>query len=576
MKKNYNFDVVKLHLKFNQRTKSTPHKFQTRFPSQNLILFQPKLDLRKGQSKMLKTFITSFKLQNTYRTNSIIYSIKQLPIIRKILPNSLYKNRGLKIFANIISILWEIISIFIGKLIYISAMIFLALSWYKTNQADTFIHLFVFLTLAGGVLNTYMLNPTKDKYYAIILMNMNAREYGLSNYYYQLIKLVIGFLPFTIIFGMIAGAPLWVQILLPFYILAVKLIVMNYCLYKFKNTNKATSENLPTKIVWSFVGICLILAYGLPALGITINSTIFLFVSIIAIILGIYSLVKIHNFKDYRKMYKQVLTETNVYMQENATGTQAMKDNSLKQIELDTKYTSNKTGFAYFHDLFVKRHKKILTEAVKKQSVVILVIITAMIIGLTMNDSFKTKTNEFLLAYLPYFVFIMYLINRSSSVTQAMFMNCDHSMLTYRIYRTPKVILGIFKERLKTLITINLLPAFLIGGGLALLLYLSGGTDNPVNYAILFISIISMSIFFSVHYLVMYYLLQPYNVSTEMKSSTYKVVQGLTYIVSYYMIQIKLPIFGFGIATIVFCIAYSLISLFLAYKYAPKTFKLRV
>ena len=109
-----------------------------------------------------------------------------------------------------------------------------------------------------------------------------------------------------------------------------------------------------------------------------------------------------------------------------------------------------------------------------------------------------------------------------------------------------------------------------------MLLYLSGGTDNPINYAILFISIISMSIFFSVHYLVMYYLLQPYNVSTEMKSSTYKVVQGLTYIVSWYMIQIKMPIFGFGIATIVFCIAYSLISLFLAYKYAPKTFKLRV
>ena len=159
---------------------------------------------------------------------------------------------------------------------------------------------------------------------------------------------------------------------------------------------------------------------------------------------------------------------------------------------------------------------------------------------------------------------------------QAMFMNCDHSMLTYRIYRTPKVILGIFKERLKTLITINLLPATLIGLGLALLLFLSGGTNNQLNYVVLFVSIISMSIFFSVHYLVMYYLLQPYNVSTEMKSSTYKVVQGLTYIVCWYMIQIQMPIFTFGIATIVFCIAYCLISLFLAYKYAPKTFKLRV
>lgn len=525
---------------------------------------------------MLKTFITSFKLQNTYRTNSIIYSIKQLPLIKRILPNSLYKSRGLKIFAGIISILWEIINIFIGKIIYIAAMIFMALSLYQTNQTDTFIHLFVFLTLAGGVMNTYMLNPTKDKYYAIILMNINAREYGLSNYYYQLIKLVVGFLPFTILFGMILGVPLWIQIAIPFFVLSIKLIVMNYSIYKFKKTNKASNENLLNKFGWSFVGICLLLAYGLPAINITINQTIFLYIFIIAIILGIVSLVKIHNFKNYRRLYKQLLTESNVYMQEKASGTQAMKDNSLKQIELDKNYTSNKAGFAFFHDLFVKRHRKILTKAVKKQSVVILLIIIAMIIGIQMNNDFKVRTNEILMVYLPYFVFIMYLINRSSSVTQAMFMNCDHSMLTYRIYRTPKVILGIFKERLKTLITINLLPAILIGGGLALLLYLSGGTDNPINYAIQFVSIIAMSIFFSVHYLVMYYLLQPYNVSTEMKSSTYRVVQGLTYIVCWYMIQVKMPIFTFGIATIVFCIAYCLISLFLAYKYAPKTFKLRV
>ena len=180
------------------------------------------------------------------------------------------------------------------------------------------------------------------------------------------------------------------------------------------------------------------------------------------------------------------------------------------------------------------------------------------------------------MTWLPYFTFIMYAVNRGTGFTKALFMNCDHSMLTYRVYRTPKVILGIFKERLKTLIAINILPAILIGVGLAVLLYLSGGTNNPLNYAILVVSIIAMSIFFSVHYLVMYYLFQPYNVSTEMKSSTYKAVQGITYLVCWYMIQIQLPTFSFGIATIVFCIAYSLISLFLAYKYAPETFKLRV
>ena len=82
---------------------------------------------------MLKTFIISFKLKNTYRVNSIIYSLKQFPIIKKILPDSLYKNKGLKIFANIISILVEIINIFIGKLLYILLMIVFVMSLYKTN-----------------------------------------------------------------------------------------------------------------------------------------------------------------------------------------------------------------------------------------------------------------------------------------------------------------------------------------------------------------------------------------------------------------------------------------------------------
>ena len=192
------------------------------------------------------------------------------------------------------------------------------------------------------------------------------------------------------------------------------------------------------------------------------------------------------------------------------------------------------------------------------------------------NPAIGEPFNRITLVYLPYFVFIMYLINRSSSVTQAMFMNCDHSMLTYRIYRTPKVILGIFKERLKTLIIINLLPAILIGVGLAILLYISGGTDNPINYVVIIVSILAMSIFFSVHYLVMYYLLQPYNASTEMKSSTYKVVQALTYFVCYLFIGVKMPTLYFWQAMIIFCVLYSLISLILAYKYAPKTFKLRV
>ena len=139
---------------------------------------------------MINTFITSFKLKNSYRVNSIIYSIKGLPLINKILPDSLYENSGLKALACVISIFWELISTFLGKFIYISLMVFVAAKMYDTNITYTFLHIFLNLTLVGGILNTYIFNPTKDKYYAIIIMNMDSKKYALSNYYYFLIVLM--------------------------------------------------------------------------------------------------------------------------------------------------------------------------------------------------------------------------------------------------------------------------------------------------------------------------------------------------------------------------------------------------
>ena len=274
-------------------------------------------------------------------------------------------------------------------------------------------------------------------------------------------------------------------------------------------------------------------------------------------------------------MYREILTSPSMNAIKK-NNTEIVKENVLKQIEYKDNTTSNKKGFAYLQELFVKRHSKILTKSAKKQTIVLLIILAIAIISIELNSELNNSINKILLTYLPYFVFIMYLLNRGTTITQAMFMNCDHSLLTYRFYRTPSAILGMFKERLKTLISINLLPASIIAIGLPLLLFLTGGTDNYFNYIILFISIIAMSIFFSIHYLVMYYLLQPYTVNTEIKSSTYRVVQALTYFICYYMINLRLPTFYFGLLMTLFCIIYSIIALILAYKLAPKTFKLRI
>ena len=84
-----------------------------------------------------------------------------------------------------------------------------------------------------------------------------------------------------------------------------------------------------------------------------------------------------------------------------------------------------------------------------------------------------------------------------------------------------------------------------------------------------------MSIFFSIHYLVLYYLLQPYDINLEIKNPLFLTICSLTYLVCYFAIKVVIPTIYFGTGLIIFTILYSLISLFLAYEFAPKTFKLR-
>ena len=58
----------------------------------------------------------------------------------------------------------------------------------------------------------------------------------------------------------------------------------------------------------------------------------------------------------------------------------------------------------------------------------------------------KEKINELIMTYLPYFVFIMYAINRGTGFTRALFVNCDHSLLTYSFYKQPRAILRCFRS----------------------------------------------------------------------------------------------------------------------------------
>ena len=524
---------------------------------------------------MNKTLKISFSLKNTYRVNGILFSLKQIPLLKKLLPATLYKVKGLKIFANILSVLWEIVSAFLGKFLYFVTMVGGIGILYKTlPENEVFLHILLFLTVIGSFTNTHLFNPSKDKYYAMILMRMNAREYTLVNYTYEIIKVVIGFLPFTILFGMNKGLPLWFCLLLPLSIAGMKLLVSAVTLWDYEKRGFGYNENKLSKYVWGAIALLLAAAYGLPAIGFALPSVISMIVFLACIPLGVVGVIKVLNFRDYRAINQELLSGLTNQMDSSAK-TQIIKQASEKKISADTSITSNRKGFEYLNELFIKRHKKILWNSTKKISYVCAFLVAAVLAGVYLLPEEKTVINEIVMTWLPYFVFIMYAINRGTNFTQALFMNCDHSLLTYSFYKQPSFILRLFQIRLREIMKINAVPALVIGIGLALILFATGGTDNPLNYVVLVVSILCMSLFFSIHYLTIYYLLQPYNAGTELKSGTYRIVLSVTYVVCFALMRLRMPIMIFGIMTIVFCVLYSIVASILVYRFAPKTFRLR-
>ena len=173
-------------------------------------------------------------------------------------------------------------------------------------------------------------------------------------------------------------------------------------------------------------------------------------------------------FNGYRDAYKEAFAgEVAMDSPQSATA-KALQKSYQKKLSFSAGQTSKKSGYAYLNDLFVQRHTKILTRSALRITSFFGALMLVGIGACLFYPPVREKLNEYLLTALPSLLFVMYFINRGQTITQAMFVNCDHSMLTYRFYRQPKAILQLFAARLRSVILINLIPAAVLAAGLLL------------------------------------------------------------------------------------------------------------
>ncbi|MBO4235335.1 MAG: hypothetical protein J5928_02665 [Firmicutes bacterium] len=539
---------------------------------------------------MFDILIKSLHLKMTYSVNTFIYAIKQIPLLKKILSDKLYSLDWLKAILTVLSVLKELVTTFLWKFVYAGIFIALPTAFNFFQGEDpavpawcTVLQVFIILTIIGGITNNDFFTGSMDKYYAVFLLRMDAKKHAIANYSYLLFRFFLGFLAVGLAGTLITDAPLWHGIIIPFFVVAVKLICSAISVKLFERSLAKGTEKAPRKFMAfgtegsnykaTFVaGVLFALAYVPAALGFVMPVNASLIIMALGIVGGIASIFVLRNFKHYRKMYQKGIVE---FMELQQMAKSNIASLETKKIDDTRVVKSDKNGFEFLNELFVKRHRKILWRSSRNTAIVLGIILLIVAVAMFLLPEGKEVVNGVITGQLRFVAFIMYLINKGQNYTKALFTNCDHSLLTFPIYRKGSNILKLFKLRLVEISKVNLVPAGVLAVGLAILLFISGGPEKPIYYLVVIVSVIALGIFFSVHYLTMYYLLQPFNVSTEVKSGLYPIVMALTYMACYMMTQIEVPAMGFGIVAAAFCIIYSIVACVLAYSLAPKTFKLR-
>ncbi len=517
---------------------------------------------------MIKHLIRSLNIDISYAVNSFIYSIRKLPILDDLITDDIYKSKVSKRIISVISIILSCLKLVVFRFLYFFMIYLICSTLFDSDKY--FVHIFFIFTIIGMFINNKLLNTSVKKYLSIVVFNMDARSYMFSSLSWDLIlNLILN----SLALFFITDVSFITGLLLVLICLFARVVGETLNILYYKKYHYIWFYNYP--LYFSILGVLLLCCFT-PLLGVSVNNMFLLSSLIVLGVFGIISFIYLLGIKDYKIMFKQVNTYNQVINSKNsdAYSRQSMVEIKNKYKEVDSSKISGKSGYDLFNMLFYERHKEILINSVKKYSFVICLVYAFVIFALCNDSTLVGYTREFLNNKLGMFVIIMYFINRGSIVTQAMFYNCDHAMLTYNFYREKDVILGLFKRRLISIIKINLIPSIIIGIGNSILFYLSGGT-SLITYISSFMYIVMFSVFFSVHYLVLYYLLQPYNKDMQMKKISYGVASFLTYYFSYVVFwDLVVNSVILSIISIVGVVIYILLGLFLVYRFAPRTFRI--
>lgn len=416
----------------------------------------------------------------------------------------------------------------------------------------------------------YIPSDTQISKYMIYSIRFPIRYLVLATYITAYIKQISRITIVLSSFIVATQLTLQVLLLLLFAYISSSIFVHVVVLYI---SNKKLVRHIPLSVISYlviFLGTFLLLTNQIQVIRFDIILWV---ISTVLLIVSIYLYPKITDQKLMLLMKGELRRRTDALSNIKVAQREAItmkKEDMVVSLE-----TTDKVGFHQFNALFFIRHRSFLRKPIRIMSIILLSVLALCIVISMFVEGANSFFHGFFTNRLFWVTYIVSFMNRGEILCRAMYFNCDESMLQYRFYRKSSNLLRMFCYRLGYLASYHSILGFIMSFGLVVLMLISGYQATWYMYIAVIVSVLMTNVFFCIHSLVLYYLLQPYTSELNQASKLYVLINMATYIIIYLLSQNSFNISTFAFGTILVCMIYAVIATILIYKLSPKTFRIK-
>ncbi len=564
---------------------------------------------------MIWTIYKKFQLAFAQTTNRFIYSLKKIKFLGNYISEEWYVRTDIKKILGILSLIWAAVWDVFVKVLYFGAVICLPgimltglLEWDVANFLAMFICSFFFMNcMIGSLANTHITNQACDEeeYVLLNLMRFNPKEHYLTTILWEYGR---QFIYYGIIIYFVSVRFYHMSLFHYFWLMmayaafrfigeAVRLKINDKFGMPFQEKNKVVAGFY---YIYNTLMICL--GYGIvPVLFLVQGSKGIvdlplvhhypLMLGLLAMILvaGVLSVRYLWTYPDYvlvarRMCNMQGLQKIEEAVEKAGNSNYALQDDEVKEEELKERLFSEKKGYDYLNAIFFMRHKKLVRNAVRAKAIIVGVAFGAATIALIAANIMLSE-KEFMDVsdviwksvknFIPVMVFIMYCASSGQNLTKAMFYNCDIFLLKQGYYRSKEAILQGFKIRLSYMLKAEIPTLLIFCGGIVVDTFLLRQQQHVLQMLSIILCICSLTVFYSVLFLCMYYIFQPFTEGGSQTGFGYRACSAAIYILSYSCLQLDTVPTFFASLVLVVTVVLLAVSFVIARLVAPKTFRLK-